>query len=80
MTQGMLKIISMFNKDLKNNYLHRMKVLHSIPIDKFIIIQQQEYYNLLRFITVIRQKLNVNYDMFIEEKLSGHLSTNKLKT
>ena len=34
-----------------------MKDLHSIPIDKFTITQQQVYDKLLRFITIIRQKV-----------------------
>ena len=37
-----------------------MKDLHSIPIDKFTITQQQVYDELLRFITIIRQKVKNN--------------------
>ena len=37
-----------------------MKELHSIPIDKFTITQQQLYNKLLRFITVTRQNVKKN--------------------
>ena len=37
-----------------------MKDLHSIPIYKFTITQQQVYDKLLRFITIIRQKVKNN--------------------
>ena len=47
------KYISRSNKHLKkHNCLQKMKKLHSIPIDKFTIPQQQENEKLLRYITV----------------------------
>ena len=62
------------------NCLHKMKELHSIPIDKFTIRWQQALDKLLRFITVIRQKSKIIKDPFIGGKLIGYHSTNNLKT